>query len=241
MTVPVMRGAAAVAGVAIGVYGALAVSAWVRYGHPSAPPAGQRDDLLDRFIPAYDIVERHRIRVGAPAAITLQAAKEQDLRDSPIVRAIFKAREVALGASAGKRDLPRGLLAEVQALGWGVLADVPDREIVMGAVTRPWEPNVTFTAGPPGEFARFDQPGFVKIAWTLRADAAGDRASIFLTETRAVATDGRARAAFRNYWAFVSPGIALIRSLMLHPVRRNAERRFAAVEGAELLSGTPAG
>ena len=50
-----------------------------------------------------------------------------------------------------------------------------------------------------------------------------DGASIFRTETRALATDHTARAAFRRYWTFVSPGVALIRRQSLRPLRREAE------------------
>ncbi len=98
----------------------------------------------------------------------------------------------------------------------------------MGAVTRPWEPDVVFQALPPDEFATFSEPGFVKIVWTLRADPLDSETSIFRTETRALATDARARARFRRYWAFVSPGIALIRRLSLRPLKREAERRAMA-------------
>jgi hypothetical protein len=109
-----------------------------------------------------------------------------------------------------------------------VLAEVPDREIVVGAVTRPWEANVVFRALPPEEFAAFSEPGFVKIVWTLRADPVDDLTSVFRTETRAVATDAAARTRFRRYWAFASPGIALIRRLSLRPLKRDAERRARA-------------
>jgi hypothetical protein len=111
-----------------------------------------------------------------------------------------------------------------------VLAEIPDREIVVGAVTKPWEPNVVFHALPPGEFAAFREPGYVKIVWTLRADPDGPGASVFRTETRALATDAIARGKFRIYWACFSPGIALIRRLSLGPLRREAERRAAAME-----------
>ena len=176
-------------------------------------------------MPVYDIVERHRIRVAAEPAVTLKAAGEQDLLHLPGARAIFRTREIVLGATPDDASGPRGLLAATRSLGWGTLAEVPDREIVMGAVTKPWEANVTFRALPPEEFASFSQPGFVKIAWTLRVDPDGDDASVFRTETRAVATDPTARARFRRYWAFVSPGIALIRRLSLRPLKREAERR----------------
>jgi hypothetical protein len=176
-------------------------------------------------MPTYDVVERHRVRIEAPTDVTLAAAREQDLLRLPLVRMIFKAREVALGATADDRPQPRGLLAATLALGWGVLAEVPGREVVVGAVTRPWEANVTFRALSPGDFAAFSEPGFAKIAWTLRADPIDAEASIFRTETRAVATDATARARFRRYWAFASPGIGLIRRLSLQPLKRDAQRR----------------
>jgi hypothetical protein len=219
-----MRLLAAGAGLAAGGYGAYAALAWYRYGHiPQADES--RDELLDRFMPAYEVVERHHTRVAAPAGVTLAAAREQDLLRLPLVRAIFKAREIVLGAGPDERPQPRGLLAATQALGWGILAEVRDREVVVGAVTKPWEPNVTFRALSPEQFAAFEQPGFVKIAWTLRADPIDDEASIFRTETRAIATDATARKRFRRYWAFASPGIASIRWLSLRPLTREAERR----------------
>jgi hypothetical protein len=170
-------------------------------------------------------VERHQVRVAAPAAVTLDAAREVDLQASPVVRAIFRAREIILGATPVDRRPPRGFLAEMQSLGWRVLADVPGREVVAGAVTRPWEANVTFRALPPDQFAAFNEAGYVKIAWTIRADPITATESLFVTETRAVATDPTARSRFRRYWSFLSPGIIAIRWALLGPVKEEAERR----------------
>jgi hypothetical protein len=183
------------------------------------------DALLDRFMPVYEIAERHHIRVGAPAETTFAASCDMDLLASPIARAIFKARELLLGGKPDASTAPRGLLAATKALGWGVLAEVPGREVVMGAVTKPWEGDVVFRAVPPGDFAAFDEPGYVKIAWTLRADAVSPGESVFRSETRAVATDAAARARFRRYWAFLSPGIIVIRWTTLWPLKRAAEGR----------------
>jgi hypothetical protein len=225
---------AAAIGIGLGAYGAYAGVTWDRYRRMSPPRDDERDELLDRFMPAYDVVERHHIRVAAPPAVTLAAAREQDVLRLPLVHVIFKAREIVMRAAPDDRPQPRGLVAATLALGWGVLAEVEGREIVVGAVTTPWEANVTFHALPPNEFAAFADPGFVKIAWTLRADPIDNKTSIFRTETRAIATDATARARFRRYWAFASPGIALIRRLSLQPLKREAERRArtAAVAGA---------
>jgi hypothetical protein len=217
---------------AAAAYAAYAAVTWYRYGDPAAPDAGESDALLDRFMPAYEIVERHHIRVAAPAAITLAAARDAALQASPIVRTLVTAREILLGAAPDPRQHPRGLLAEVLSLGWGVLAEVPDREVVVGAVTKPWEANVVFRALSPDRFAAFDEPGYVKIAWTIRADPIDASTSIFRTETRAIATDPAARRRFRRYWALLSPGIIMIRWALLGPVKREAQSRRSAASGS---------
>ena len=145
---------AVAAGMAAALYGTYASIAWSRYGNAAPPNPDERDPLLDRFMPMYEIVERHHIRIAAPADVTFDVAREMDLQASPVVRTVIRAREVLLGATPDERLRPRGLLAEVQSLGWGVLAEVPGREIVIGAVTRPWEANVTFRALPPDQLRR---------------------------------------------------------------------------------------
>jgi hypothetical protein len=218
----------AAAGIAAGAYATYAGMAWLRYGHPSSSTAESQDALLDRFMPFYEIVERHHIRISAPAEVAFAAACETDPMESPVVRGIFRAREVILGSEPDSEVRPRGLLELTRSIGWSTLAEVPGREVVMGAVTKPWEANVVFRGLPPEDFAAFDEPDYVKIAWTLRADPVGPSESTFRTETRAVATDAVARAKFRRYWAFLSPGIILIRWMMLAPVKAAAERRVRA-------------
>jgi hypothetical protein len=221
----VIKWTAGALGVAVAAYGAYVATAWARYGRAAPPNVDDVDALLDRFMPAYDIAERHHIRVAAPADITFAAACEQDLMALPVVRAIFRSREVILGSDPDTAARPRGILALTTSIGWGVLAQVPGREIVVGAVTQPWEANVVFRPLPPDEFAAFNQPNYVKIVWTLRADPVSATESVFRTETRAIAIDDAARTKFRRYWSFLSPGIIAIRWMALGPLRAEAERR----------------
>jgi hypothetical protein len=190
------------------------------------PSCEEEDPLLDDFMPVYEIVERHRIRVNAPPDVVLKAARDLDLFGSPIVRSVFRTRELVSRAKRDTVTRQAGLIDLAMSLGWGVLAEAPGREIVMGAVTQPWKANVVFQSVSPDRFREFTTPGYVKIAWTVRADSLGEQNSIFRSETRAVATDARARARFRRYWTFISPGVWLIRRLMLRPVKRGAEHQF---------------
>lgn len=137
----VLRWTTGALAVGAAAYAAYVATTWARYGRPAPPDASAADPLLDRFIPTYDIVERHHIRVAAPAEVTLAAACDMDLNRSWIVRTIFRAREIVLGAEPDQATRPQGIVALTSALGWGVLAEVPGREIVIGAVTQPWHAN----------------------------------------------------------------------------------------------------
>jgi hypothetical protein len=220
------RSVAAGVGLAAASYLAYAGYAWLRYGDVGPPTRPEEQDaLLDSFMPTYEIAERHQIRIHAPADITFDAATEMYLQQSPVIRAIFKGREWIMRSHPGPQPEPGSFIDQMRSIGWGVLAEVPHREIVMGAITQPWLADVVFRPLPPEEFAAFHDPDYVKIAWTLRADPAGPAESIFRTETRAVATDPVARARFRRYWSFLSPGIILIRWASLGPLKADAERR----------------
>ena len=150
----VMRWTAGGLGLLAVGYATVAGTTWYRYGRVPSPSPDERDPLLDQFMPEYEVAERHHVRVAAPAAMTLSAAADSDLQQSTIVRVIFRARELVLGAK-------------------------PDAQIVVGAVTQPWLPNVVFRGLAPEEFRAFQEPGYVKIVWTLRADPVGESESMF--------------------------------------------------------------
>ena len=165
-------GSAAVAAAAVS-YATYAAVTWARYGrvHPDRFP---RDDLLDRFLPRPEVDICHRIRVDAPAAATFAVAREFDLQRSPVVRVILMLRTLpSLLRGEPLRGSSRGVVAWTLAMGWVVLAEVPDREIVVGTVTQPWEPVAPFHTLPPEEFAAFNEPGYAKIVYILAADPLG--------------------------------------------------------------------
>jgi hypothetical protein len=96
---------------------------------------------------------------------------------------------------------------------------------VYGAVTRPWEGDVHFRAIPPTEFSDFREPGYARIVWSITVEPDGPAAARVRTETRVATTDAASRARFRRYWAFLSPGIILIRREALALVKHDAETR----------------
>ena len=218
-------------GVAAGVYASYVGVTWLRYGH-------RRARLMTR---STRCLTSSCLPTTSWNDITFTSPRQPTSRSPSRAKWICKGRrscepsserEVILGATPDDWPRPRGLLAETQSLGWGILADVPERQVVVGAVTKPWEANVTFRALPPSQFVAFDEPGHVKIAWTIRADPISGTESVFRTETRAMATDADARTRFRRYWSFLSPGIIVIRWALLGPVKKGAERRARETDHA---------
>ena len=199
-----------------------AAVSWLRFGRAHSCEAG--DPLLDRFIPVCDVNEVHETTVDAPAANTYSSALALDFQESAIVRAIFRGREILLRSRETKPTERIPFVRQAVAMGWGLLAEVPERQMIFGAITKPWEADVRFRPLPPEEFASFDSAGWVKIVWTLAVDSVSPTRSRFRTVTRVLTTDANARARFRRYWAVFSPGILIIRREALRLVRRRAEQ-----------------
>jgi hypothetical protein len=181
---------------------------------------------FDRFMPAWDVRERFELDVDAPAELVLRTACEFDMQSLPLVRAVFRLREVMMGAAPTAPRQPQGILAETRSLGWGLLAEVPGHWIACGAHCQPWQADVQFAAIAPEAFAAYAEPGQVKIGWTIEAQPLGPARSRLVQETRAIATDALARAQFRRYWRWARFGIVSIRLLLLPAVRRAAERQW---------------
>ena len=209
------------AGLVASTYCAYVGATWYRYGR-NRTSAGD-DALLNKVLPDFDVAERHQIQIHAPADLVMSTAVHSELDQSFAVQAIFRSRELIFGGQPAPLPRPQGLLAQMKSIGWEVLAEIPEREIVMGAVTQPWVAKPFFRGLPPSEFVAFRDPGYVKIAWTLRVDPVDGSRSTFRTETRVATTDPESRSKFRNYWAVFSPGILLIRWFLLRQVKADAE------------------
>jgi hypothetical protein len=183
---------------------------------------------LDAFIPQPDVRERFHTTARAPASIVMEVATQFDLQSLLPVRIIFRLREKLMRAAPPSAPrTPQGLLAETRSLGWGMLLEQPGSIIICGATCRPWQADSGFRSIPPERFASYAEPDEVKIAWTLEAEPLEPALTRFSHETRAVATDGEARAKFRQYWQWARYGIVTIRLLLMPAIRRAAERRWA--------------
>jgi hypothetical protein len=198
---------------------------WLGYGKRNHN--GPSDTLLDKFMPAYEVAEQHQTSVKAPASVTFEAACDLNLQESQIAQLLFKTRSLFMRETRHLPVRPSLRLRQMEELGWRILAEEPGRQIVLGAVARPWARNSNFEPISREEFAEFSRPGFAKIVFSLAVQEVDDKESTFYTKTRVITTDSYSRERFRVYWAAASPGIVLIRRVILRAVKQKAEERFA--------------
>jgi len=182
--------------------------------------------LLDRYIPRPDVRERFETSIHAPAAIVMNVATHFDMQSVFLVRAVFRMREIFLGTREAPPRRPQGIVEETKNLGWGELGSRSGEYVVCGARCQPWLADVKFHAIAPDDFIHYEEPDYVKIAWTLEAIETAPAMTRFAQETRAVATDAHSRAKFLRYWRWARFGIIAIRLLLLPAIRREAQRRW---------------
>ena len=125
---------------------------------------------IDRFMPAWDVRERHDVVVHAPAEIVDQVARLLEIESIPLVHAIFWLRGKLMRAKPVTDPGPKAFVERTRAIGWGALVDTPGFYMA-GAVAQPWHANVTFTPVPAASFAEYATPDQVKIVWTLESHA----------------------------------------------------------------------
>jgi hypothetical protein len=182
--------------------------------------------LIDSFAPNPDAVEIHRIVIAAAPDVVYCALWTADLGRSPIIKLLLALRSLPEFTLHRCRSLPRDRKITLQTLidaGFGVLADQPGREIVLGVSGRFWRPTSNLS---PFNRADFDGPvpaGLARAVWNFRVEGGNDRTTLS-TETRVTCGDSSSRGKFRAYWFFVRPFSGLIRRIMLKNVRNAAGR-----------------
>ncbi|MEW6265816.1 MAG: hypothetical protein AB1641_22310 [Thermodesulfobacteriota bacterium] len=170
--------------------------------------------LIDEFLPDYEVNERHQIVVRAPLETAYAAARNLDMRESPIVRWLFR-----------WRGLPKYSLTfeGMLKLGFILLADEQGREIVFGLIGRFWTRSAGIQNLTAAEFVRFAQPGFAKAVGNIAFDPLEDGRVRVTTETRVHGLDQASRRRFRLYWFVIAPFSGLIRKEWLRLIKKRAE------------------
>ena len=171
--------------------------------------------LIDQVMPSFDRREVHRREVDAPPAAIWSALHDLGSYELRLMRALMGLR--TLGRRRGGGDRP--VLEGFRGLGFRVVAEDPERELVAAGIGQFWKLSGGLRRVEDGDqFARFEEPGYAKVAFNFRLD--GGELS---TETRIGGTDDHARRRFGLYWTVVRPGSGLIRREWLAAIARRAQ------------------
>ena len=187
------------------------------------PPATH--ELIDEFMPAYDVSEYHETTVRAPINRVYDAIRTADLSRSLIVRLLVRLR--ALPRSLSRGDQQRKPNLNVDALmksGFVLLGEHRPNEIALGLVGRFWTPaGGRCRMDGADAFREFDQSGYAKAVWNFSLVEESRTATRLATETRVRCLDDGSRWRFRLYWSVIAPFSGLIRREVLRAIRRSSE------------------
>ncbi len=180
--------------------------------------------LIDDYLPRFDFVERHRIRIGAPIDRVYKETRNLDLSDSLIVRALFGVRGITQMISSRRKTVrPAINMQTILDNGFILLGENHPEEMLIGIVGRFWTPSGGVQKLDADGFRQFDKPSYAKAVWNFSLSSEGDNSTLLATETRILCLDAKSRKRFRIYWFGVRPFSGLIRRIALRVVRKRAE------------------
>jgi hypothetical protein len=193
----------------------------------------QSTSLLDDWMPRYEFVERHEIRINASRESVERAILEVQTREIRLFRTLVWLRNPRLPGSREpvsilNPEADRPILEAAVRGGFLQLERKSGEEVVLGAVILAREKPVT--PWTPAAFRALDAPGYVKATINFRIHPEGlERPEAkgwcrLTTETRVHATDLRSRRRFAAYWRLIYPGSSAIRVFWLRAIRDRAER-----------------
>ena len=184
--------------------------------------------MLDRLIPAPRKHETSSVDLDAAPEAVWQHVRHGDLGDSPFARALFTIRTIPSRVAGAPEERPElridGLRSTPERPGFQILGDEP-REVTVGAIGKVWQLDIPFLHVDDADaYARVDEPGWVKVAWSIRVEPRGAGSRVVF-ELRVDATDDLSWRRFTRYWRVIGPGSHFIRRSLL----RGLERRFGGV------------
>jgi Protein of unknown function (DUF2867) len=181
---------------------------------------------LDQLIPDPHLVELDRVRVSAPAEAVWQNIRHAALAQSWPIRALFTLRNLMMpGTGVSPAIRIDDLQSSADRPGFQILIDDPPREMAVGAIGKVWRVRIPFVHVPTAhDYARFKQPGFVKVAWALRVTPldAPDTCQVGI-EVRVRATDIPSWRKFRCYFWAIGPFSRFIRRSLLKAIAREPQ------------------
>lgn len=169
--------------------------------------------LIDEFLPDFDFVEKHDTNVHGSTADVFRAVNEVDFGESWLVWSLFWLRGLPT------EDMT---LRSMSKSRFEVLAETPNRELLLGIVGKFWQPSGELKKIDSESFKEFHESGFAKAVWNFALEET-DGETLISTETRVKCLDEDSRWSFGFYWMLIRPFSGLIRMEMLRLIKQRAE------------------
>lgn len=190
-------------------------------------------DLLDSYLPVYDIVITEHLVVGADTKDVYRAAKEVDFLKvrSPLLTAAMFVRMLPARLRGHPPEVPPEFRVAADSFGlpgWLLLGKVADREVAFGAIGRFWTAEIEWRDVPVEQFETFHEPGWGKIGCHFLVRTDGPGRSVLTYECRTGTTDSQARRKMARYWWLIRPFVGHIMRATLRTIAANAERQATA-------------
>lgn len=211
---------------------------WRWYSQPASKTAPGR--VLDQFLPNAEFNGEVSVVIHASPGAIFQALRTVTLADMPLAKSIGEIRYLParLTGKAADKTPDREPFMNLVMAGNGtiVLAEVPDRKLVVGSVGK--YHNLTdqqvVPLNSPAEFLDFDNPDYQKLAMSFRVSGSDPVTGCrFTLEHRTHALSPAARWKFALYWLGIKPGGNFVSWLMLQAIKRRAE----AMVATEVIGG----
>jgi hypothetical protein len=177
---------------------------------------------IDELLPDYQFGERHEIEIQAPPARVMEAVRAVTAREIRLFRLLTWLRAPHLGRAREGilNPSPDDPILEVALRsGFLLLREVPEREVVFGAVV------CCGRRAPPRDAEAFGAltGSLARAVMNFHVSEHGSGRSRLVTETRVAASDAAAERRFAVYWRLIYPGSALIRRTWLRAIKARAE------------------
>ena len=169
---------------------------------------------LDEFAPVYQFSEFHSVDIAAPKDRVYAAIRAVPPEEIRFFKTLTTIRGLANMARQG-----RPILESFTAGGFVMLADDPDREIVIGRAGDARGRRMLAA----DEFKTYHPAPLVKIAMNFRIQEVDAAHCRLTTETRVYAAGIHVLRGFATYWRMIYPGSSLIRREWLRAIRLRAE------------------
>jgi len=118
--------------------------------------------LIDRFLPTFDVHERHQSLVRAPLAQVYDAVRSLDIGGARLTMLLFSLRGLLFG-----RPAPGFNLDHFLRMGFVLLGETPREELLLGLVGRFWTARGDLQRLDAERFRGFREPGYAKAVWNF--------------------------------------------------------------------------